>query len=662
MKTEKQNKKKEKRKGRIWKKKKVWICVLAVFLIAGFLFFVGRPGNGRQKTSQSVKSETAGKGTIRSVIEGSGNLDAAETLDVQVPTGIRVEEIKVETGDQVEKGQVLAKLNKTSITSSLVDVEKSLDDIEDTLDEDDDLSDLETEELEEKRSELKSVKKKLEALRKNPVVKASADGIIGAVNITENTEITQTGTVNTGTSEGVSSTVGKAVNESAAVRLSAGVKLAAAPLSAETVVVDGGKEAAAQAKAGITGQSEEITAEEKTEEKTEEKKEEITEETTEAAAAEETTEDTKKNTGNISKETTETGETTETEKYQIIRDYSSLTVETPAAGKKPQSRITSTKAYSGTITWNLKGNVFESGKEYTAVILLTAKSGYTFSEKSLPSFSNASCQFKVSGSGEGNQLKITARFGETGEEKGITMPETNGQQKLTGGLGGGVSVSSGTSAMTSDTGSTSSNAEYNEYETTAFQIQKQENVLVKINVDELDILSVQKGQTATVVLDADEEEIYEGEVTKVANVSSSDSGNAKYQVEIELPMEENMKLGMSATATIQIEQAVDVLVISMSALQEKGERTFVYTSQEKDGTLSGETEVETGLSDGEQVEIVSGLKEGDTVYYTRSAGEENSFDMNVTGGFPGSGGGENSGKGPSSGGEKPDKGNSPDRQ
>ena len=84
---------------------------------------------------------------------------------------------------------------------------------------------------------------------------------------------------------------------------------------------------------------------------------------------------------------------------------------------------------------------------------------------------------------------------------------------------------------------------------------------------------------------------------------------------------ENMRIGMTATVTIQVEQAVNVPVISIAALQERGEETFVYTSQESDGTLSGETTVETGLSDGEKVEIVSGLKEVDTVYYTRNAGD-----------------------------------------
>jgi hypothetical protein len=92
-------------------------------------------------------------------------------------------------------------------------------------------------------------------------------------------------------------------------------------------------------------------------------------------------------------------------------------------------------------------------------------------------------------------------------------------------------------------------------------------------------------------------------------------------------MDDNMRIGMSASATIQVSEAEDTLTIPMTALQQRGDETFVYTTEE-DGTLSGEVTVETGLSDGTNVEITSGLEEGDTVYYTRtSGGESDSSDM-----------------------------------
>ena len=152
---------------------------------------------------------------------------------------------------------------------------------------------------------------------------------------------------------------------------------------------------------------------------------------------------------------------------------------------------------------------------------------------------------------------------------------------------------------------------------------------VSINVDELDILSVAEGQRAAVTLDALDGETFEGTITYVAGTASSGSSSAKYPVKITLNKAEDMKLGMSASVTISIDEAEDAVLIPINALQEKGGSTFVYTGQDSDGNLTDKVEVETGLSDGSQVEIISGLKEGDTVYYLKAESTDSSqgFDM-----------------------------------
>lgn len=71
----------------------------------------------------------------------------------------------------------------------------------------------------------------------------------------------------------------------------------------------------------------------------------------------------------------------------------------------------------------------------------------------------------------------------------------------------------------------------------------------------------------------------------------------------------------------------------MNALQEQGDRVFVYTSQDEDGNLTGEQEIVTGLSDGSTVEVTEGLSEGDTVYYQKTG--NSSGGSNSSGGFSG---------------------------
>jgi multidrug efflux pump subunit AcrA (membrane-fusion protein) len=186
---------------------------------------------------------------------------------------------------------------------------------------------------------------------------------------------------------------------------------------------------------------------------------------------------------------------------------------------------------------------------------------------------------------------------------------------------------------------------------TAFSMSSDDQMTVTVSVDESDINSVKTGQTATVSLDAletAEGEGFDGEITEVSSASSSGSGgNVKYAVTITVDKTDDMKSGMTASAVINIEEAENVIVIPSAAVNEKGGKTFVYTRND-DGTLAGETEIETGLSNGSQVEVKSGLDEGTTVYYeVRQSGSSDKSSGNEKSGMGGMG-------------ERPDMGSMPE--
>lgn len=193
----------------------------------------------------------------------------------------------------------------------------------------------------------------------------------------------------------------------------------------------------------------------------------------------------------------------------------------------------------------------------------------------------------------------------------------------TGSTGASASGTAGTADSTSTSKEDSTedavdSASQYSTDVTAFMISPDENRLLSVSVDELDINSVELGQKAVVTFDAIEDQEFEGEVTKIGNTASVSGGVAKYTITITIPEDDKMKQGMNASATITTEDREDVLTLPMNALQEKGNRTFVYTEKDDDGNLFGETEVTTGLSDGSTVEITDGLEEGTTVYYLRS--------------------------------------------
>lgn len=176
-------------------------------------------------------------------------------------------------------------------------------------------------------------------------------------------------------------------------------------------------------------------------------------------------------------------------------------------------------------------------------------------------------------------------------------------------------------AESTDTSASSGSGDDNRI--TALRYYPLDTVSLSINIDELDILKVEQGQEAVIVFDAIEGEEFSGTITSLDKTGTVTNGNAKYRAVIELTKADNMRAGMSATATITIEENDNALLLPVAALQEYGERVYVYTSYDSEkGEFGGEQDVETGLSDGENVEIISGLSEGDAVYYKAAQNDE----------------------------------------
>ena len=117
--------------------------------------------------------------------------------------------------------------------------------------------------------------------------------------------------------------------------------------------------------------------------------------------------------------------------------------------------------------------------------------------------------------------------------------------------------------------------------------------------------------------------------------------------------------GMTASVDVRIEGVEDAILIPADALHRSSSGYYVYTSYDHETQkYGGRVEVIPGLSNSDYVEIKSGLKEGDTVYYTKA---QNMFGMMFGSGMPsgfGSGGmsgGRNNGGMPGgmSGGQRP---------
>ena len=563
--------------------------VLVAALIVGLI--ARARGGSAKEAEMTVQSAEAAKGSISTTVVGTGTLAGGASTDVVVPAGIKVKEVLVESGDTVEAGQILATLDEASIASQLLEVKESMEEVQEQMESlSDDAQDpdsteyLEAKVLNGQWTELNEVEAALEALLETQAITADCAGMVDSVNVSADTEITQSSASSSGSSDSGSATGSSSGSDAATSGNSSGASQMSVKKSATGVLLlsaDVGEESA-MAASGATAISE-----------------------------------------------------------------CSIDVEAPKAGSKPQTKIDDADQYKGTISWNCTTDTFQENTVYTATIKLTAKEGYTFSSSILPEVRGADVTSEVLTNDVGESiLKVKARFAKTGASVDSGNSQTNGQsgntaqESASGDVGGNLaSGASGSSASgvgsassvgdSGEGGSASSEELYSAFEAAAFTIASNEEVTVSINVDELDILSVAEGQRAAVTLDALDGETFEGTITYVAGTASSGSSSAKYPVKITLNKAEDMKLGMSASVTISIDEAEDAVLIPINALQEKGGSTFVYTGQDSDGNLTDKVEVETGLSDGSQVEIISGLKEGDTVYYLKAESTDSSqgFDM-----------------------------------
>lgn len=596
---------------------------------------------------------------------------------------------------------MLATLDEASIASELLEVKENIESVEDEID--DLSSDAQTEGTTEylqakvlngELTELQEAETTFTGLLETQTITATCAGTVSSVNVEADTEITKS----SGSSSSGSSSSGSSSSAAATGMSTAGSSTSESSETTTSSDSTSSTNTSASGTYSLMFLSASTSG-------------------TSASSAESTTDTTEAQSQSTDSKAvyvsteSDTTETSDSEKITSV----DVKVTAPKTGEKPQTIITETDQYTGTISWNCSTDTFEAGTSYTADIRLTAKDGYVFSAKILPEISGADVTSEVLENDAGQSvLRIKAKFtktsakdsnnngssNDTGSSTGNNGNSSNGNTSnsgtasgaissggassgstsgvnesgatATGGTTGGTasgssesgSSDSGSAAGSSDssdsvsTDGSSTSAQYSAYETAAFSIASDEKATVSINVDELDITSVKEGQTAKITLDAIDGEEFEGTITSVSSEASSGSSSAKYPVEITFDKTDDMRIGMTASASISIDEAEDAVLIPVDALQEKGNKTFVYTEKDSDGNLSGEVEVETGLSNGNKVEITSGLKSGDTVYYlktTSSGSSDSQQNMQDMGGGPGGNGdmGDNGGGPGGNSGEAP---------
>ena len=151
-----------------------------------------------------------------------------------------------------------------------------------------------------------------------------------------------------------------------------------------------------------------------------------------------------------------------------------------------------------------------------------------------------------------------------------------------------------------------------------------DRLIVKTFVDETDIGSVREGQRAEFYLDAFPKEKRAGRVLSISHESSLKDGVTVYEVKI-LPdgTIAALRSGMTADVLIVTGARKDAMTLPKKAVKYRDGEATVSVKAGVSGKLTDKT-IKVGAANEASIEVLSGLEDTDTVYYSTGIARERS--------------------------------------
>ena len=151
--------------------------------------------------------------------------------------------------------------------------------------------------------------------------------------------------------------------------------------------------------------------------------------------------------------------------------------------------------------------------------------------------------------------------------------------------------------------------------TPLMSIANMEQLIFKGTVDEIDVGKLAEGLPVRIEIGALPAANVTGSLRMIAPKAKEEEGATLFDVEVEIEERGDVVLraGYSANANIIIQEKTEVLVVPERLLLFEDDKTFVELPADTPEAEAERREVEIGLSDGINVEIVAGLAETDEV-------------------------------------------------
>ena len=148
--------------------------------------------------------------------------------------------------------------------------------------------------------------------------------------------------------------------------------------------------------------------------------------------------------------------------------------------------------------------------------------------------------------------------------------------------------------------------------TTIATVANMDDLIFDGNIDETEVGRLHVGLPVRITVGALQDVHFDAALEYIAPKATESNGTNLFEIKasVKVPAGITIRSGYSANAEIVLQEVHDVVTVSESAIQWEGDSTFVYV---KENELWNKRPVETGLSDGMNIEVKSGLKQGETV-------------------------------------------------
>ncbi len=166
--------------------------------------------------------------------------------------------------------------------------------------------------------------------------------------------------------------------------------------------------------------------------------------------------------------------------------------------------------------------------------------------------------------------------------------------------------------------------EYVSSQKPAYTIVDMDTVLVSVKVSEKIINNINKGDEVEVYISTIQDEPFIGTIKTISPVADQTS---TYPIEIEIQNPNHtIKPGMFTTVSFVLESENDAIVLPVEAVLSNVKEKYVYVDN---NGVAEKVVVETGINNGEYVEITSGLEVGDNVITKGQSYVENGENIKV---------------------------------